>query len=190
MLTERQWTILEPLLDLCRPRGKTPPHDLRGTIEAILWRHCHHENWRAVPQHYAPWWRAAQTFNRWSKRGVWTVMVDRLVARFEEQGWPVPPAPETEAGCAARQDELWISECQVRYLISILNGVPTAETAPAARIGTTEAADARPAGPAAASDEMTRSLLARAEAAISQAASLRVRPVRLVLDERRLSSRY
>ena len=37
MLTDTQWAMLEPLVEACRPKGKTPPQDLRRTISAILW---------------------------------------------------------------------------------------------------------------------------------------------------------
>ncbi len=36
MLSEAQWAELEPLVEACRPKGKTPPQDLRCTISAIL----------------------------------------------------------------------------------------------------------------------------------------------------------
>jgi transposase len=49
VLTDGQWAALEPLLEGCRPRGKTPPRDLRRTIEAIIWRHENGAKWRAVP---------------------------------------------------------------------------------------------------------------------------------------------
>ena len=39
MLTDGVWMSLEPLLEACRPKGKTPPQDLRRTISAIVWRH-------------------------------------------------------------------------------------------------------------------------------------------------------
>jgi hypothetical protein len=29
MLTDPQWMRLEPLIEACRPKGKTPPQDLR-----------------------------------------------------------------------------------------------------------------------------------------------------------------
>jgi hypothetical protein len=34
MLTDTQWTMLEPLVEQCRPRGKTPPQDLQRTSTA------------------------------------------------------------------------------------------------------------------------------------------------------------
>ena len=36
MLSDAQWALLEPLIEICRPKGKTPPQDLRRTISAIL----------------------------------------------------------------------------------------------------------------------------------------------------------
>src|SRR5919202_6806472 len=71
MLTDAQWVMLEPLVEQCRPKGKTPPQDLRRTVEAILWRHDNGAKWRAIPAELGPWWRAAQTFIRWAKKGVW-----------------------------------------------------------------------------------------------------------------------
>ena len=32
MLTDAAWMDLEPLIEACRPKGKTPPQDLRRTI--------------------------------------------------------------------------------------------------------------------------------------------------------------
>jgi len=54
MLTDVQWAVLEPLIEACRPKGKTPPQDLRRTIEAILWRHQNGAKWRAVPRSSVP----------------------------------------------------------------------------------------------------------------------------------------
>src|SRR4051794_1945861 len=59
VLTDEQWAALEPLLEACRPKGKTPPRDLRRTIEAIVWRHENGAKWRAVPAGLGPWGRAA-----------------------------------------------------------------------------------------------------------------------------------
>ncbi|GJD66054.1 transposase [Methylobacterium frigidaeris] len=64
MLTDAQWAELEPLVEICRPRGKTPHKDLRRTISAILWRHRNRTSWRAVPPELGPWGQAAQTFIR------------------------------------------------------------------------------------------------------------------------------
>jgi transposase len=82
MLTDAQWVMLEPLVEQCRPKGKTPPQDLRRTFEAILWRHENGAKWRAVPEELGPWWRAAQIFIRWARLGVW----ERLLSLVQERG--------------------------------------------------------------------------------------------------------
>src|SRR5918992_329118 len=82
MLTDAQWAMLEPLLEACRPKGKTPPQDLRRTISAILWRHQNGAKWRALPSDLGPGSRAAQTFIRWARLGVW----ERLFTLAQERG--------------------------------------------------------------------------------------------------------
>ena len=71
MLTDGQWMALEPLIEACRPPAKVAPQNLRQTICAILWRHQNGAKWRSVPEVLGPWWKAAQTFIRWSRLGVW-----------------------------------------------------------------------------------------------------------------------
>jgi transposase len=82
MLTDTQWAMVEPLIEACRPKGKTRPQDLRRTMAAILWRHQNGAKWRAVPSDLGPWSRAAQTFIRWARLGVW----ERLLALVQDKG--------------------------------------------------------------------------------------------------------
>ena len=71
MLTDGQWAVLGPLVEACRPPAKVAPRNLRQTMSAILWRHQNGAKWRAVPEVLGPWWKAAQTFIRWSRLGMW-----------------------------------------------------------------------------------------------------------------------
>jgi transposase len=82
MLTDAQWTVLEPLVEQVRPHAKVPPSHLRRTISAILWRHENGAKWRSLPAKLGPWWMAAQTFIRWSRLGVW----ERLLTLVQERG--------------------------------------------------------------------------------------------------------
>ena len=82
MLTDLQWERLEPLIEACRPKGKTPPQNLRRTLSAIVWRHQNGAKWRAIPAELGPWSRAAQTFSRWAHLGVW----ERLLGLAQERG--------------------------------------------------------------------------------------------------------
>ncbi len=82
VLTDAQWRRLSPLIEAVRPRGKTEHHDLRRTIEAIIWRHRNGATWRSIPAELGPWWMAAQTFSRWGRLGVW----ERLLEVAQERG--------------------------------------------------------------------------------------------------------
>src|ERR687883_927000 len=82
MLADTQGAELEPLIEAGRPKGKTPPQDLRRTISAIVWRHENGAKWRAIPAELGPWSRAAQTFIGWAHLGVW----ERLLLLAQERG--------------------------------------------------------------------------------------------------------
>jgi transposase len=82
MLADTQGAELEPLIEVCRPKGKTPPQDLRRTISAIVWRHENGAKWRAIPAELGPWSRAAQMFIRWANLGVW----ERLLLLAQGRG--------------------------------------------------------------------------------------------------------
>src|SRR4051812_21904750 len=82
MVSDAQWTNLEPLVEACRPKGKTQPKDLRRTLSAIIWRHANGAKWRAIPTELGPWSRAAQMFIRWAHLGVW----ERLLLLAQERG--------------------------------------------------------------------------------------------------------
>ncbi len=82
MLADAQWMRREPLIEAGRPKGKTPPQALRRTLSAILWRHQNGAKWRAIPADLGPWSRAAQTFIRWARLGVW----ERLLLLAQERG--------------------------------------------------------------------------------------------------------
>ncbi len=124
MLTDAQWAMLEPLIEACRPKGKTPPRDLRRTIEAILWRHRNGAKWRSVPAELGPWWRAAQTFIRWAHLGVW----ERLLRLAQERGVKLGMAfldgtsirAHHKAAGAARKGDLQRSETAVKRLAALV----------------------------------------------------------------------
>lgn len=82
VLTDAQWEVLAPLIEACRPPHKTEHHNLRRTIEAIIWRHDNGAKWRQIPAELGPWWMAAQCFRRWARLGVW----ERLLEAAQRRG--------------------------------------------------------------------------------------------------------
>jgi transposase len=120
MLNDAQWSELEPLVEACRPKAKTPPQDLQRTLSAIFWRHQNGAKWRAIPEKLCPWWRAAQIFIRWSRAGVW----ERLLGLVQERGIHLGMVfldgtnvrAHQKAAGAAKRGDLEPSEILVRLL--------------------------------------------------------------------------
>ena len=127
MLTDVQWAMLEPLIEACRPKGKTPPQDLRRTMAAILWRHQNGAKWRSVPSELGPWSRAAQTFIRWARLGVW----EHLLVLAQEQGVQLGMTfldgtsirAHQKAAGAARRGALKLSETHVKRWAALVAGM-------------------------------------------------------------------
>ncbi len=127
MLSDAQWAMLEPLVEACRPKGKTPPQDVRRTLSAILWRHQNGAKWRAVPAELGPWWRAAQVFIRWARLGVW----ERLLNLVQERGVRLgivfldgtSVRAHQKAAGAARKGDLKLSETVVKPLAARVAGM-------------------------------------------------------------------
>jgi transposase len=124
MLTDAQWTMLEPLVEACRPHAKVPPSDLRRTVSAILWRHENGAKWRALPAELGPWWMAAQTFIRWARLGVW----ERLLNLVQERGMQIGMTfldgtnvrAHQKAAGARRKGALKLNETIVRRLAGLV----------------------------------------------------------------------
>jgi transposase len=117
----------DTLIEACRPKGKTPPQDLRRTITAILWRHQNGAKWRSVPAELGPWSRAAQTFIRWSRLGVW----ERLLGLAQERGVELGMTfldgtsirAHQKAAGAWRKGALKLSETHVRRLGALVGAM-------------------------------------------------------------------
>ncbi len=124
MLTDAQWAMLEPLIEACRPKGKTAPRDLRRTISAILWRHQNGAKWRSIPTELGPWSRAAQTFIRWARLGVWERLLGLAQESDVELGMTVLDGTSIrahqKAAGARRKGALKLSETHVRRLAALV----------------------------------------------------------------------
>jgi transposase len=124
MLTDAQWTMLEPLVEACRPHAKVPPSQLRRTLSAILWRHENGAKWRALPAELGPWWMAAQTFIRWARLGVWERLLNLVQQRGIQLGMTFLDGTNgrahQKAAGAARKGALKLNETIVRRLAGLV----------------------------------------------------------------------
>jgi transposase len=120
MLSDAQWSELEPLVKACQPMARTPPQDLQRTLSAILWRYQNEAKCRVIPEELGPWWRAAQLFIRWSRAGVW----GRLQSLVQERGVQLGMVfldgttvrAHQKAAGAAKRGDLRPSEFIVKHL--------------------------------------------------------------------------
>ena len=127
MLRDAQRTVLGPLIGACRPKGKTPPQDLRRTISAILWRHQNGAKRRAIPAELGPWWRAAQVFLRWARAGVWERLLNLVQERGVQLGMVFLDGTSVrahqKAAGAARRGDLKLSETVVKRWAGLVAGM-------------------------------------------------------------------
>ena len=124
MLSDTQWALLEPLIEACRPKGKTPHQHLRRTLSAIVWRHENGAKWRAVPEELGPWWRAAQIFIRWARAGVWERLLSLVQVRGIQLGMVFLDGTSVrahqKAAGARRKGDLKLSERIVKPLAALV----------------------------------------------------------------------
>ena len=70
VITDRSWTLIEPLLPgTTRDRGVTAK-DNRLFLEAVLWKVRVGGPWRDLPPGFGEWNSVFRRFRRWAQRGV------------------------------------------------------------------------------------------------------------------------
>lgn len=82
-LTDREWTIIEPLLPN-KPRG-VPRVDDRRVLNGILWRFRSGSPWAEIPERYEPPTTCYNRFVRWRKAGVWDRLLAAVSAGFDDE---------------------------------------------------------------------------------------------------------
>ena len=80
-LTDREWSIIEPLLPN-KPRG-VPRVDDRRVLNGILWRFRTGSPWAEIPERYGPSTTCYNRFVRWRKAGVWDRLLAAVSVAFE-----------------------------------------------------------------------------------------------------------
>ena len=78
ILTEDLWTKLKSAMVEIGFYNKP---NLRMIIEGILWRLRPRSPWRDLPDAFGPWSSVYNQFNRWSKRGLWPFLADKIASK-------------------------------------------------------------------------------------------------------------
>jgi transposase len=79
-LTNAQWERLHPLLPAQKPLTGRPATDHRLIVEGMLWVVRTGSSWRELPKRFGPWQTVASRYQRWSKAGIWTLILQVLQA--------------------------------------------------------------------------------------------------------------
>ena len=79
-LTDRQWTLIEPLVPGKQGDRGRPGRDNRLFIDAVLWMARTAAPWRDLPPELGNWRTVHSRFRRWTISGVWENLFKALSA--------------------------------------------------------------------------------------------------------------
>jgi putative transposase len=77
-LTEREWTVLLPLIPAAKTGGRPRTTDMREVINAIFYTLRSGCQWRLLPTDFPPHQTVYDSFWTWRRTGVWAQMHDTL----------------------------------------------------------------------------------------------------------------
>jgi transposase len=80
-LSDEEWALLEPLMPRSRKSARA---DDRKVLNAIFYVLRTGMPWRDLPDRYGPYTTAYNRFNRWSRRGIWKKIFDRLASKSRD----------------------------------------------------------------------------------------------------------
>jgi putative transposase of IS4/5 family DUF4096 len=79
-LTDEHWQQLRPLLPPQKPWTGRPAVDHRLIVEGMLWVVRTGSSWRELPERFGPWSTVSSRYQRWCKEGLWTQILQILLA--------------------------------------------------------------------------------------------------------------
>lgn len=78
ILSERQWLWLSQRLPLATEKRGRPPRNNRAVLEGIFWVASSGQPWRDLPDCYGKWSSVYRRFQRWSRSGVFTALMQHV----------------------------------------------------------------------------------------------------------------
>ena len=83
-LTDREWEFIEPFL----PIGAFGPYpqNLRAQFEGVVWKFRSGAQWREMPERFGAWQSVYDRFRHWRKAGVFTALLEGVIAEASRQG--------------------------------------------------------------------------------------------------------
>ena len=77
-LSDEEWDIIASNFHPKSKRGRPREHAQKDIVNAILYTLKGGITWRMMPNDLPPWQTVYDHFSRWSKRGVWELVLDQL----------------------------------------------------------------------------------------------------------------
>jgi transposase len=84
-LRDDQWECIRDLLPGRPHMPGRPAQDNRLFVEAVLFRFRAGIAWRDLPERFGHWKNVYQRFNRWSDKGVWQRLFERLASQADNE---------------------------------------------------------------------------------------------------------
>ena len=93
-LTDRQWSIIEPLIPPAEPGGRHREVNMREVLNAILYLNRASCSWRMLPHEFPPWGTVHYYYRRFRLDGTWQKIHDKLreQVRRKDGRKPTPSA--------------------------------------------------------------------------------------------------
>ncbi len=80
-LNDKEWALIEPLLPTGLWKLDTDDRRILNGIFYVLRAGC---PWRDLPERYGPYTTCYNRYNRWSKRGIWKKIFDKLAQQSKD----------------------------------------------------------------------------------------------------------
>ncbi|WP_420371885.1 transposase [Ornithinimicrobium pratense] len=77
MISDEAWAVIGPLFRNAKSTG-CPPMDRRTVVEATAWRFRAGAPWWDLPERFGNGNTIYKNFNRWSERGVWARVLEKM----------------------------------------------------------------------------------------------------------------
>ena len=77
-LTDRQWSIIEPLIPAAEPGGRHRSVNMRQIVNGIVYLNRTGCSWRMLPHEFPPWGTVHYYYRRFRLDGMWQKVHDKL----------------------------------------------------------------------------------------------------------------
>jgi len=84
-LTDRQWSVIEPLIPAAQPGGRHRSVDMRRIVDGIVYLSRTGCSWRMLPHEFPPWGTVHYYYRRFRLDGTWQKIHDKLREKVRRQ---------------------------------------------------------------------------------------------------------